>query len=108
MKMMVLRLKRSIKIVKKYSHNVMNDYENKKENEKENSRLHNYQKWKYTLYTVLLVLILMNPYTYKFVHKLLGKLLRISDQSGCPTSIGFFLHVMIFTVILRYLMELNI
>jgi len=61
-------------------------------------------KWKYTLYTTFVFLLVANPYTYKFVQILLGKFIKISDKSGCPTILGFLVHAVVFTLILRYIM----
>tara|TARA_B100001175_G_C19400638_1_gene586055 strand:- start:497 stop:703 length:207 start_codon:yes stop_codon:yes gene_type:complete len=66
-------------------------------------------KWRYTLWTTLVFLIVVNPYTYKFTQKLLGRFLgNISNAAGCPTNIGIVLHAIVFTLIVRYMMDLDI
>jgi hypothetical protein len=66
-------------------------------------------KWRYTLWTTLVFLIVVNPYTYKFTQKMLGGILgNISNASGCPTNIGIVLHAIVFTLIVRYMMDLDI
>lgn len=66
-------------------------------------------KWRFTLYTTILLLILFNPWMYLIVHKLLGSLIgSIANKEGCPTMIGFIVHAVVFTVILRLLMNMNI
>jgi hypothetical protein len=66
-------------------------------------------KWRFTLYTTAVLLLLFNPWTYRFVNSLLSKLLGpIASRDGCPTVLGFMVHAIIFTLILRYLMDLNI
>ena len=66
-------------------------------------------KWRYTIYTTFVLLVLFNPWTYKFMNSLLSDFLGpISDKGGCPTMTGFILHALIFTIILRYMMDLNI
>ena len=71
--------------------------------------LNSYNKWKYTLYTSLVLIILFNPFTYQFVNSLLAKFIgKIADPNGCPTLLGFTIHLIIFTIIIRYLMDLRI
>ena len=76
---------------------------------KPNDSLASYNKWKYTLYTTLIVLLIFNPFTYKFVNSLLsGFLGKIAGSDGCPTLLGFAVHTIVFTLIIRYMMDLHI
>jgi len=61
-------------------------------------------KWKYTIWTTILFLLIANPYTFKMVHKLLGKVVYIANRDGCPTTAGLLVHAAVFALILRYLM----
>lgn len=65
-------------------------------------------KWRYTIYTTILFLIIVNPMTYKLVNSLLGSFVKICDSSGCPTNVGIIVHAIVFTLLLRYLMDLKI
>ena len=66
-------------------------------------------KWRFTLYTTILLLVLFNPWTYKIMNTLLSSLVGIiATKDGCPTLLGFFIHVIVFTLILRFLMDLRI
>lgn len=65
-------------------------------------------KWRYTLYTTVLFLIIVNPMTYKLVNTLLGSLVKICDPKGCPTTAGILVHAVVFTLLLRYMMDLKI
>jgi hypothetical protein len=65
-------------------------------------------KWRYTLYTTVLFLIIVNPMTYKLVNMLLGSLVKICDSKGCPTMLGIVVHAIVFTLLLRCLMDLDI
>ena len=71
-----------------------------------NSGLSNYNKWKYTLITTFIFLVVTNPVTYVFVNSTIGKFLRIpiSDNRGCPTIAGLLVHAIVFTLILRAVM----
>lgn len=80
----------------------------KKSTKESSNELKNAQKWKYTLLTTMIFILVANPYTYMFVQFLAGKFVKISSVAGCPTVIGFFLHTLVFTVVLRYIMDLDI
>ena len=68
----------------------------------------NMDKWRYTLITTVLFFIVVNPYTYKFVNFLLKRFFKIADKSGCPTFAGVIVHTVVFTLLLRGLMELKL
>ena len=66
-------------------------------------------KWRYTLYTTVVLLLLFNPSTYKAVNYILGSFIGpIESSNGCPTHWGFLLHAIVFTIIVRYMMDLDI
>ena len=66
-------------------------------------------KWRFTLYTTMVLLLLFNPWTYKRVNSILGKFVGpITSRDGCPTLFGFGIHVVIFTLIIRYMMDLKL
>ena len=66
-------------------------------------------KWRYTFYTTLVLLVIFNPWTYKTTNSLLNSLVgTLSNKEGCPTMLGFGIHVVVFTFILRYMMDLHI
>lgn len=72
------------------------------------SKTNSNDKWRYTLYTTVIFLIVVNPATFLLVNGLLGSLIKISDSKGCPTINGILVHAVVFTLILRYMMDLNI
>ena len=67
-------------------------------------------KWRYTLLTTIVFLIVGNPITYKLTNKLFSRFLGsvASPSGGCPSTIGILLHAAVFTVILRYMMDLDL
>ena len=76
---------------------------------KENQSLASYNKWKYTLYTTIIVLLIFNPFTYKLVNSLLSNLVgKIANNDGCPTLLGLAIHAIVFTLIIRLIMDLHI
>ena len=66
------------------------------------------QKWKYSLMTTVIFLVIVHPRTYLLVQSILGKVVKICSASGCPTMSGLLVHAVVFTVILRYVMDLDI
>ena len=67
----------------------------------------NSDKWRFTLYTVIMVLALFNPYAFIAVNSIVGSVVKISENNGCPTLAGFVVHVLVFTLVLRYSMDLG-
>jgi len=69
----------------------------------------NGNKWKYTLITTVVFLIIANPFTYKWMDLLLRNIgIKVANSSGCPTFVGLMIHALVFTLVLRYMMELPI
>jgi hypothetical protein len=66
-------------------------------------------KWRFTLYTTLVLFILFNPWTYNLVDKLVSNIIgHTANQVGCPTVLGFTVHLIIFTIIIRYMMDMHL
>ena len=66
-------------------------------------------KWRYTLYTTFVLLLLFNPETYKLMNSLLGRFVGpVASRDGCPTMLGFIIHAAVFTLVVRYMMDLRI
>jgi hypothetical protein len=69
----------------------------------------NLEKWKFSLIGTFLVVILFNPSIFRLTQTILSNLIgKISDKSGCPTILGYLLHALVFTLLVRYSMEMNI
>lgn len=66
------------------------------------------QKWKYTLITSFILFFIFHPYAYGLTDSLLSPFLGKIAVGNCPTTIGFLLHIIVFTLIIRYTMELHI
>ena len=65
-------------------------------------------KWRYTFYTVLVFIILGNPYLYSFLDTNLGKILNKSTKSNSNGIIGFVVCAIIFTFTVRWMMDLDL
>ena len=69
----------------------------------------NLEKWKFSLIGTFLVVILFNPTIFRLTQSILGNFTgKISDKNGCPTVLGYLLHALVFTLLVRYSMEMNI
>jgi hypothetical protein len=57
-------------------------------------------KAKYSFYSTLIFFLIANPETFKMTQSVIGRLIPIADNGGCPTAIGFFLHTGLFFLVL--------
>ena len=60
-------------------------------------------KFKYSFLSTLIFLIVASPWTYQLTYKVFGK--SVSSPGGCPTSVGLFLHALVFFLGLYLLMS---
>ena len=66
-------------------------------------------KWRFTLYTTFVAILLFNPWTFSVVNTLLSRFIgQTATGNGCPTPLGFVIHVVIFTLIIRYMMDMKL
>jgi hypothetical protein len=57
-------------------------------------------KAKYAFYSTLIFFLVANPETFSMTQRVFGWIFTVADVGGCPTSMGFFLHTLIFFFIL--------
>ena len=57
-------------------------------------------KAKYAFYSTLIFFLIASPETYILSQSALGWLVTIADGGGCPTAFGFFLHTVLFFIVL--------
>jgi hypothetical protein len=70
--------------------------------------LSNFDKWKFTLITAVILVVVFNGYTFKIVNSILGPIVGpIADKHNCPTFTGFAVHTLVFILALRGAMELR-
>jgi len=75
----------------------------------EYKQLTSVNKWMISFYTFIAVLIIMNPYTFKLVNLVTVKLgFPIANESGCPNGYGLVLHGIVFLILIRLLMSINL
>lgn len=68
----------------------------------------NAMKWKISLFSALIFILVTNPYTYGITNYLFGKFLGPTSVNGCPTITGLILHTIVYTLLVRYSMDLNL
>lgn len=57
-------------------------------------------KAKYSFYSTLIFFLIANPETFKMTQSVFGFITTIADKGGCPTAIGFFIHTVLFFLVL--------
>jgi hypothetical protein len=68
-----------------------------------------YTKWQISIFSAFIFILVINPYTYKFTQKVFGGFLgQISDANGCPTTRGLMLHTVVYILLVRGSMDLNL
>ena len=67
-----------------------------------------WKKWKITLFSAVIFLLVVNPYTYKLTQFLLGRFIGTISSGGCPTLLGLLLHTVVYILLVRYSMEINL
>lgn len=67
------------------------------------------KKWQISIFSAFIFILVINPYTYQFTQKIFGGLLgKISDVNGCPTTRGLALHTLVYILLVRGSMDLNL
>ena len=61
-------------------------------------------KIKYSFYSALVFFLVASPETFKFMQQLFGTFITIASSGGCPTTTGFFIHTVIFFLVMLALM----
>ena len=68
-----------------------------------------YKKWQISIFSAFIFILVVNPYTYMLTQKLLGGVLgKIADSSGCPTTRGLFIHTIVYILLVRGSMNINL
>lgn len=68
-----------------------------------------YKKWQISIFSAFIFILVISPYTYMFTQKVLGGLLgKIADSQGCPTIRGLVLHTLVYILLVRGSMDLDL
>lgn len=66
-------------------------------------------KWQISLFSALIFVVVVNPFTYKLTQQTLGGFLgKIAETNGCPTTVGLVLHTFVYLLLVRGSMEVDL
>lgn len=66
-------------------------------------------KWQISLLSAIIFIVVVNPFTYKLTQQVLGGFLgKIAEPNGCPTMVGLVLHTIVYILLVRGSMEVDI
>ena len=66
-------------------------------------------KWQITLFSAFIFVLVVLPCTYKITQSLFGGVLgKIAEPSGCPTTRGLLLHTLVYILLVRGSMEMDL
>jgi hypothetical protein len=62
-----------------------------------------------SIFSALIFILVIHPYTYIVTQKLLGGLFgKIADINGCPTTLGLIIHTLVYILLVRGSMDLHL
>lgn len=68
-----------------------------------------YTKWQISIFSAFIFILVISPCTYKLTQKIFGGILgQIADANGCPTMRGLALHTVVYILLVRGSMDLNL
>ena len=68
-----------------------------------------YKKWQISIFSAFIFILVIHPYTYILTQKLLGGCIgKIADISGCPTTLGLIIHTIVYILLVRGSMDLDL
>jgi hypothetical protein len=68
-----------------------------------------YLKWQISILSALIFILVIHPYTYNFTQKIFGDTIgQIIETTGCPTTRGLILHTLLYILLVRGSMNLNL
>ncbi|ADO67114.1 hypothetical protein crov081 [Cafeteria roenbergensis virus] len=66
------------------------------------------EKWRISIFSAALFLTVVHPMTFQLTNSMLEPLIGTLSTNGCPTTVGLFIHTIVFVLLVRYSMDLNI
>jgi hypothetical protein len=67
------------------------------------------KKWQISIFSALIFVLVIHPYTYILTQKLLGGFLgKIAESNGCPTTLGLIIHTIVYILLVRGSMDLKL
>ena len=66
-------------------------------------------KWKITSLSAFIFVIVIHPHSYLLTQQMFGSLIgNITEANGCPTTRGLILHTLVYIILVRVSMDLNL
>jgi hypothetical protein len=67
-----------------------------------------YMKWQISIFSAFIFVLVSIPCTYKITQRIFGGFLgQIADTNGCPTTRGLILHTLVYLLLIRGSMDIN-
>ena len=66
------------------------------------------KKWQISLFSALIFTVVIHPITYNITNNLFKNLVGPLSINDCPTNTGLIIHIIIFLLIVRFSMDLDI
>lgn len=66
------------------------------------------EKWNISFFSLVIFLVVVNPFTYSLTNSLLKSFVGPLVIAGCPTAMGIFIHSIVYLLLVRFSMDLNI
>jgi len=68
-----------------------------------------YKKWQISIFSALIFIVVIHPYTYMLTQKMLGGFIgKIADTNGCSTFLGLLIHTIVYILLVRGSMDLDL
>jgi hypothetical protein len=68
-----------------------------------------YKKWQISIFSALIFIIVIHPYTYRLTQTILGGCFgKIAESNGCPTTLGLLIHTIVYILLVRGSMDLKL
>ena len=68
-----------------------------------------YKKWQISIFSAFIFVLVIHPYTYQLTQQMFGRILgKIAEANGCPTIRGLILHTLVYILLVRGSMDLQL
>ena len=65
------------------------------------------QKWQISIFSAILFYIIASPFLFNLVNSITSQFGITVANNGCPTSLGLFIHAIVFLLLTRLSMNFN-
>lgn len=65
-------------------------------------------KWQISIFSAIVAFLVFSPFIYNLLNSLTSMVgINIADN-GCPTTVGLLVHAVIFMLVVRWTMDMNL